>query len=218
MLQALRPSAVSCPHAEQCFFCCECLTLKVRYYASPTAVWDASYVASDHSDLITIEGRLALSSGLGYILAALPEDQRMDSFEGLAGKSLDRLEKSAREARHTQHSSRLTTALLRLADEIRILSTMSRSFADAGSPDSDTMESGCDTSPERHAPIPEPVMLIIDKGWPSITHAAAHWADDEVRIRTTRRFHCFVSAHRSTHTRSSCTHKECCCFVDFVAF
>lgn len=137
-----------------------------------------------------IKDRVALSAGICHVLAALPEDQRIKAFEGMASQPLSMLERLSRTAKdgHTAPFD-LSLTLPKIGDEIRILSAMSRNFANAlGSGDSDAMESGCDTSPDRLAPIPEPVLQTVHGAWRNITYAAANWVDDEVRFTTSSNF------------------------------
>ena len=44
------------------------------------------------------------------------------------------------------------------------------------------MESGCDTSPDGHTPVQEPVLAIVQKGWPFVVNAAANYGGDEVSM------------------------------------
>jgi hypothetical protein len=45
------------------------------------------------------------------------------------------------------------------------------------------MESGCDTSPDGHTPVQEPVLAIVQKGWPFVVNAAANYCGDEVSMQ-----------------------------------
>jgi hypothetical protein len=71
-----------------------------------------------------------------------------------------------------------------MADEIRILAAMLKTFAGAVSSERVTMESGCDTSPDRHTPVQEPVLAIVQKGWPIVSAVAANHCNDKVNKAT----------------------------------
>ena len=149
-------------------------------------LWEAAYAAIDRSDVVRIDDRVTLCGGLGVVLAALPEDQRMSSFEAMASFPLNRLERLTRFAKNAQSYSQLSPTLPHVGDEIRIISALSRSFADARGEYSNGMENGYETSPDRLPSIPEGVLQIIRRGWPSIAQAAENWADNEVRLRRRR--------------------------------
>jgi len=150
----------------------------------PLALWETSYAAIERSSIISIKDRCALAAGICHVLASLPDDHRIKSFEGMASQPVGLLERLSSTAKDSYTApSNLSQTLPRIGAEILILSTMARSFATAlGSGDSDAMESGCDTSPDRLTPIPEPVLQIIHGAWSNITFAAANWVDDEVRV------------------------------------
>lgn len=152
------------------------------------ALWETCYASIERSTLMNIEDRVALSSGICHVLAALPSDQHIKAFEGMASQPLGLLERLSGTARETlTPPSELSLTLPRIGGEIRVLSSMSRSFASAlAAGDSDAMDSGCDTSPDRLAPIPEPVLQIVHGTWSNIAFAAANWVDDEVRSTTSR--------------------------------
>ena len=132
---------------------------------------------------MSLEDRAALSSGICHVLATLPSDQRFKAFEGMASLPLSALEKWSGLAKDARTStSELSVILPRIGGEIFILSTMSRSFATAiTSGNDDGMRSGCDTSPDRLAPVPASVLQTLHKAWSNILFAASNWVEDEVR-------------------------------------
>lgn len=148
-----------------------------------SALWETCYAAVERSTMLSVKDRITLSTGICHVLASLPIDQRFVAFEGMASCPLGRLESLSCTAKDTRTSpSELAQTLSKVGGEIQIISTMSKSFASAlRSGNSDGMESGCDTSPDRFAPIPEPVLQTVHKAWSNISFAAANWVDDEVR-------------------------------------
>ena len=131
-----------------------------------------------------MDDRQAICMGICHVLASLPDDQRSKSLHALAMPTLDCLETM------TQHANQAVTCdapieqqeviLNRVADEISILTVMSRTFTNASSFKDAAMESGCRTS-DGHAAIVEPAFILIQKVWPSISHVAARYNYNEVR-------------------------------------
>lgn len=140
------------------------------------ALWEASYTAVDCFDVIRVVDRVAVCGGLCYMLAALSDDQQMREFEALASLPLGRLERLTTIAKNSQSFSQLFETLPHVGDEICILSSLSRSFTNARA----GYEIGKKASTDKLAPIPESVLQVIHRGWPSIAYAAANWADEEV--------------------------------------
>ena len=133
---------------------------------------------------MTLEDRAALASGICHVLASLPIDRRSKAFETMASLPVDVLERMSATAKDVNTEPlELSVILPRIGCEISILSTMSSSFATATSPgENDGMKSGCDTSPDRVASIPDAVLQTLHKAWSNISFAAANWVDDEVRF------------------------------------
>jgi hypothetical protein len=96
----------------------------------------------------------------------LPGEQQLPALEALTAHPLGRLKRTTRPAQS-------------IGDEIRILSSIARSFANALSDTSDEMESGCDTSPDKRVPIPQPLLGILYTAWPSISQLASRFAGDD---------------------------------------
>lgn len=148
------------------------------------AGWESSYAASNRPGIITVDDRQALCVGICHVLASLPDNQRAKSLHALAMPALDCLETMTRIANQTAASNsnqaQLDAVLSRIADELKILTTMARTFTNAISMNDASMESGCRMS-DGHTAIVEPAIAIIRKGWPSISHAASTFNYNEVR-------------------------------------
>jgi hypothetical protein len=147
------------------------------------AGWEASYAASNCPGILNVEDRQALCVGICHVLASLPDSLRVKSLHALAMPTLDCLETMIRHADHAAASSsseaQLEIILDRIADEIKVLTTMARAFTNAFSMKDTSMASGCRTS-DRHAAIVEPAFAIIHKSWPSISHVALKYSHNEV--------------------------------------
>jgi hypothetical protein len=147
------------------------------------AGWEASYAASNCPGILNVEDRQALCVGICHVLASLPDNQRGKSLHALAMPTLDCLETMTRHADHAAGSSsseeELYIVLDRIADEIKVLTTMARTFTNAFYKKDASMESGCRTS-DGHAAIVEPAFAILHKAWPSISHVASKYNHNEV--------------------------------------
>lgn len=168
------------------------VTPTLRFKISPSkwfyqniAGWEASYAACNRPAAIDIEDRKALCIAICNVLAALPDNQRVRSFHALALPALDCFEKMssiANTAIATNKSQNEIDAILgRLADEAVIFTTMARTFTNACIANDGSMESGCNTSSERRTTVPLPLLAIVRKVWPSLTHSATTYSHNEVR-------------------------------------
>lgn len=131
---------------------------------------------------VSIDGRLSLCRGLCHAFAALSEDDAIAAFESMASKPLDRLDRMVREALEARNATEHSSALLDISHEIRVVSTMSRSFADARSSVTMNKNGACATSLADRCSVSVPILDIIGKGWPNISHVAANWSTDKVRF------------------------------------
>lgn len=147
---------------------------------SITGAWEAC--CTSRSVSVPVADRLALWSGICTVLATKSEDHRLAAFESLASYSLNSLEDSLVEARNTGDTVLLAPRLSRVADDISVIASLPRMLvnANSGPTGSDMMESGCDTSPDTHPIIPESVISVVRRGWPSMLHAADNFSQDEV--------------------------------------
>jgi hypothetical protein len=171
-------------------------------------VWEDSYATRSRNDTINIDVLIPLSIGICHVLASLPENQRVQSFQALVLPSLRNLEYMTSVAK-TSQSPHMASALSQIADEIRILATMLKTFTNATSSEGESMESGCDTSPDRHTPVQEPVLAIVQKGWPFIVNTAANYCSDEVSMHARWVNHCFLQFLNHYSARYVTEHLYC---------
>jgi len=160
----------------------ETVTKSHNAFTPHLALWEASYAAIERGDIIHIDDRTTLCSGICNVFALLPDEQRVPALESLAAHALRRLE-------------RTPSPVQGIGYEIQLLSSMARSFADAQAEASDGMESGCDTSPDRRAPIPQPLLDILHRAWPSIAQIAANISGDEVGSVSSALCRLFLNMH-----------------------
>lgn len=146
-------------------------------------MWEIAYVAYDcENNTMTIEGHISLCNGLCFVLAGLPMDEGNRAFESLATKSLDRLDLMVSKSERLNDFLSLGSLLPHIAYEIRLLSTMTRSFTNARQPGFNPKEHGCNELQNRRSPVQQQVLDIIKRGWRNITYTAIHWSSDKVSI------------------------------------
>ena len=152
-------------------------------YVALVAGWEASYAASNRVGVLTVEDRQAFCRGVCHVLASLPDSQRAKSLHALSMPALDCLGTMTNLANQGSEGNagngRLNSILQRVGDEIKIVTTMARSFTDAFSAKNSSMQSGCRTS-DGHAAIVEPAFALLQKAWPSIAHVASKYSDNQV--------------------------------------
>lgn len=130
--------------------------------------------------MLTIEDREELCNGICSVVASLADDEREKSYHAFAMpvvECLHTLTKQA-DAAKDQGVGRLTPIIPKLADELRLLSTMVKSFSSAlakasigntskhDSPSSFTMQASVE---------------LLKKLWPCLSHIAASFSSDKVR-------------------------------------
>jgi hypothetical protein len=179
--------------------CCICSIHK--------AGWEASYSAANNRGLLTTEDRKEFCIGICHVLASLPDNQRSKSLLALAMPTLDCLETMLQHANQVASVSQeqLKIILERIAGEIIVVTTMTRTFSDAILViNGDTsMESGCRTCDGRAA-IDGSSLPILKRAWTSITQVASKYNYYEVSIVYYQSFHSltFDFAERSKNSPS----------------
>lgn len=161
------------------------------HFATPRALvvlgggWESSYNTTCED--ISIEDREVICSGICRVLAALPTDQWVSSLSALARPTIGCLEtvsKTADGALSTdsmrKNTEQLFSIIQRGADEIRLLSTMIRTFNKAAARGFAQMASGCKSSAEGHKGSEHPSLAILQRAWPCILHMAEKFGQHEV--------------------------------------
>mmetsp|Transcript_118194 Transcript_118194/g.341708 ORF Transcript_118194/g.341708 Transcript_118194/m.341708 type:complete len:255 (-) Transcript_118194:35-799(-) len=154
------------------------------------AGWEASFAASNRSDILDVEDRENMCEGLCYVVASLPEEQRGKSLLALTMPSLHCMEAMLEHANteagsSNKDSNRLDSILGRFNSEMMILSCAATSFAKAIAGPSNAMEQNDGATGDRpRATIREPALSILHRAWPSVTAAAQKFNNHEVRETT----------------------------------
>jgi len=145
------------------------LTRSPGRFATPEALaalesgWTASYEsANSGEENIKVEDRGALCSGLCRVLAALPSDQWVSSLTALATPTIQCLEAASKKAEELAgKDAELFPILDRMADEIKLLSVMVRTFRSAAGK---SESSGNDPNPA--------LIAILHRAWPCLSHVS----------------------------------------------
>jgi hypothetical protein len=137
---------------------------------------------------------IALSIGICHVLASLPEKGSILSGVGVT---------YAAESRANVFSCKRQSvtaygfgSIANRRREKNTCATMLKTFTKAMSAQGESLESGCDTSPDRHTPVQEPVLAIVHKGLSFVVNAAANYCGDEVSMHGHLRHvnHCFCTS------------------------
>lgn len=145
------------------------LTRSPGRFATPEALaalesgWSASYEsANSGEENIKVEDREALCSGLCQVLAALPSDQWVSSLSALATPTIQCLEVASKKAEELVGKDAEQFPILdRMADEIKLLSAMVRTFRSAA------------RKSESSDNDPNPALIaILHRAWPCLSHVS----------------------------------------------
>jgi urease accessory protein UreF len=162
------------------------------------ALWESTYRPAGRQHPIPVEDRLPLGIGIGTVIAQLDTERRDGLFTHLMSQSLERLDRLVAVMRGMPTgSSDVTSLLSRISNEIRIISTLSRSFNDALS--SQTMMSGLTTSTDKHDKMGESTLSVLRRAWPAIVAVSTDFAGDEVSA-----FSSFVNVSNERFSDTSC--------------
>lgn len=137
-------------------------------------------MASNQAGAVTIEAREALCGGICKVLAALPRNRQDKPFQVLFIPTIECLRSMIKMADECSASSqgdakrRLDSILVRVADEIRILAVIAKSYLEAASKSSDVSTSGGE----------EPFLSVLRQSWPSISRAAEAYNSNEVGMNS----------------------------------
>jgi hypothetical protein len=127
--------------------------------------------------MLTIEDREEICKGICAVVDAFPENQRDKPYHAFALPVVECLHAMTKEADDARNSTdgKFAAVIPRLADEVRLLSTMVKSFAM-------TVQKG-DTDMQNGARISSlaPSVGLLKKLWPCLAHISSNYASDQVR-------------------------------------
>jgi len=141
------------------------------------SAWETSYIATNRG-MLTIEDREELCKGICCVVASLADDEREKSYHAFAMpvvECLHTLTKQA-DAAKDQGVGRLTPIIPKLADELRLLSTMVKSFSSA-------LAKASIGNASKHYSSSSFTMQasveLLKKLWPCLSHIAASFSSDK---------------------------------------
>lgn len=143
---------------------------------SDIVAWEACYMASNQAGAVTIDAREALCDGLCHVLATLPRSQQGKPFLVIFIPTLECLRIMTEKADSCSVSSqrnnnrRLDSVLVRVADEIRILSVMAQTYQQVT-----PRSPGAELAQGEAAFLP-----VLRQAWSSISHVAEAFNTNEV--------------------------------------
>jgi hypothetical protein len=130
--------------------------------------------------MLTIEDREEICKGICEVIFAYPKSQRTQPLSAFAIPIINCLHVMTREADSLKSESdiKFNAQIPRLADEIRLLSTIMQTFTTTARKDS-TVSHGSGTSS-----FITPAVGILRQLWPCLTHISTHYASNEVRYNS----------------------------------
>jgi len=166
------------------------------HFAKPQALsvlgsgWERLYSNEGSNERINIEDREAICSGICRVLAALPPDQWATSLSALARPTIECLEIVTKKADDSLAATKkatcssddfgtLMSVLTRMANEIRLLCTITRSFNLATMKQRDAMASGSKTSTDSVKDPENPLFGMFRRIWPCMSHIAQKFSSYE---------------------------------------
>jgi len=141
------------------------------------SAWETSYIASNRG-MLKIEDREDICKGICSVVASLPVSKQEISYHAFAipiVECLNTMTKQADTARQYE-IAKLASVMPRLADELRLLSTMVKSFSVA--------LDKVNTKSEVNKSIPisceiQPSIGLLAKLWPCLSHIASNYSLDK---------------------------------------
>lgn len=137
--------------------------------------WETSYVSANSDDRLSVEDREALCNGICTVLASLPSDQLVKSLNALSRPTIDSLEIVIKKANdilaenasmNENKNISLPSILKRGADEIRLLTTMTKTFNDVRSNNGGILE--------------YPSLSLLRGSWPCLIYLAEKYSSYDI--------------------------------------
>lgn len=146
-------------------------------------MWKACHIGGAEQSALNAEARQLLGIGICQILSCLAEDARLKGFENLLSFPQNELDKQAQRADEARDEATRKQFLAKVAGEIRLIAALCRSLTNSATVDTEAMESGCPSSPDRRELVPSSVMTVVRRSWPKIAQLASTYSFDEVSHR-----------------------------------
>lgn len=145
---------------------------------SISGAWETTYIACNRG-MLTIEDREEICKGVCSVVASFPKSQREKPYHAFALPVVECLHAMTKEADSAKLTSdgKIAAIIPRLADEVRLLSTMVKSFTAAVHKNSKQMHFGQNGSDESAL---QPSVGLLKKLWPCLSHIATNYTADKV--------------------------------------
>jgi hypothetical protein len=143
-------------------------------------IWDSVIAASDRSDIVHIDDRLALCGGISRVISSLPADQRVQTFDAIVSQSLNHLDRWTQIGKSLSSQTHLLPVLQKVGDEIHIFAVLFLNFS--CSTDDISKRSEEIATPTKTISSDESGLVLLRKTWPSLQFAAEHWIDNDVSL------------------------------------
>jgi hypothetical protein len=145
---------------------------------SDSGAWETTYIACNRG-MLTIEDREEICKGICSVVASFPGNQREKPYHAFALPVVECLHAMTKEADSVKNSpdGNIAAIIPRLADEVRLLSTMVKSFTAVVHKNSKQMhtdQNGSDLS------ALQPSVGLLKKLWPCLTHIATNYTAGRV--------------------------------------
>lgn len=144
-------------------------------------IWDSAISASDRSDIIHIDDRIALCGGISRVISSLPDDQRLQTFDAIVSQSLNHLDRWIQIGKSLSSQAHLLPVLQKVGDEIHVVAVLFHNFL-YPSEDKSTLSEEVATTTNIISSN-ESGLALLRKVWPSLQFAAEHWIENKVSLR-----------------------------------
>jgi hypothetical protein len=143
-------------------------------------IWDSAIAASDRSDIIHIDDRLALGGGISRVVASLPDDQRLQTFDAIVSQSLNHLDRWTQIGKSLSSQTHLLPVLDKVGHEIQILAVLFHNYScwyeERGK------ASKKSAIPTKITCSDESGLVLLRKTWPTLQYVAENWIDNKVTL------------------------------------
>ena len=131
--------------------------------------------------MLSIEDREEICKGICAVVAAFPENQREKPYHAFALPVVQCVHMMTKEADATRNTGdgKFAAVISRLADEIRLLSTMVKAFTMAVRKVDVKMQNEVPTKVPSNALAPS--VGLLKELWPCLTHISTNYASHQVR-------------------------------------
>jgi hypothetical protein len=150
------------------------MTLKLTNRLN-AAAWETTYIACNRG-MLSIEDREEICKGICAVVAAFPENQREKPYHAFALPVVQCVHMMTKEADATRNAGngKFAAVISRLADEIRLLSTMVKAFAMAVRKVDVKMQNAAPNNAQA------PSVGLLKELWPCLTHISTNYASHQV--------------------------------------